>query len=107
VSRPDAELDHPEDQPAGPRGVHEELLAETITGAVRELVAGPQTRIYVLTDVAGEHCWSGSGFIPADCEVVADDLVCFPSPREAGPEVRRHGRLGRHLKVAAWRSRRG
>jgi hypothetical protein len=60
-------------------------------------------RRYVLTDVAGEHYWTGSGFLPvawADGDDL-DALPAFPSQRAAEAAVRRHrARTGACLKAA-------
>src|SRR5258708_4913702 len=56
--------------------------------------------LYVLTDLARDHYWTGEGFLPVEeGPYPPDDLACFASRAEARRQVREHRRSGGYLRA--------
>jgi hypothetical protein len=70
------------------------------------LLGAASARLFVLTDIAREYYWTGSGFLRVDDEsVVADDLVCFASRQEAEATASTLRASGIDLTAAVWPGR--
>jgi hypothetical protein len=55
---------------------------------------------YAITDVAGEHFWTGSGFLPVEeWDLDRQAILCFASEDGARLEVLRQRKRGMYLKV--------
>jgi hypothetical protein len=62
------------------------------------------TNSYCLADIAAEHCWTGSAFVPIEYyHECRDDVLHFASRAQALAAVCRQRRRGCHLQVMAVR----